>query len=358
MDENSRQVIRDIKSRVIAMLEERHRIENKGADFSAPSKYWIDFCSFFDYMLGLSEESFSKLRLHTYHLTADNYQTYYFTKDGESLKVYWRQLIENIPPEYIIYEPEDGIGYSLGNGKLVSYDSFRFQANLDLFRRHGLISSANKDPQRKFVLEIGAGYGGLAHHLSSIQKNVTYVIVDLPETLIFSASYLSLHNPGKRIYVYDQSSFAGLVKSDDFKSYDFVLIPTYKLDELRGLKFDLVINIGSLQEMRIDQVNTYLDFIASTCKGAFYSYNQDAQPKNRELRNLTEMIKTRFEITEIKPQARELTTKEKINRNLRQALRPVAVRMGLWDERPVEKYSEPPFREYICRTLGNQRHSG
>lgn len=349
MDENSLETIRSIKSKIIAMLEERHRRENKDESFASPSKYWSDFCSFFDYMLGLPEESFSKLRLHTYHLTTDNYQTYYFNRDGGWLKVLWQERIKDIPPEYILYEPDGGIGYSLGNGKLISYDSFRFQENVDLFRRHGLLSSAGNGQERKFVLEIGAGYGGLVHHLSDILENVTCIIVDLPETLIFSAPYLSLHNPDKRIYIYEESSFAERV--NDFKSFDFVLIPNYKLDELRGLRFDLVINIGSLQEMRTDQVNRYLDFIAENCTGAFYSYNQDAQPKNSELRNLTEMIGARFEITEIKPPATRLTTKEKMKLKLRQVLKSVAIFIGLWHRGPLANFSEPPFREYVCRPL-------
>jgi hypothetical protein len=43
------------------------------------------------------------------------------------------------------------------------------------------------------VLEIGAGYGGLVHRLSNIFKNMTHVIVGVPEILLFSASYVSLY---------------------------------------------------------------------------------------------------------------------------------------------------------------------
>ncbi len=50
----------------------------EGTDPAQPSQYWSDFCSAFDYMLELPEESFAKLRLHADHLTGDNYQTYYF----------------------------------------------------------------------------------------------------------------------------------------------------------------------------------------------------------------------------------------------------------------------------------------
>lgn len=363
MDENAREKIRSIKSRIVSMLEERHRLENRDVNVVSPSKYWLDFCSFFDYVLWLPEESFSKLRLHTYHLTADNYQIYYFSVNEKPFRDFWKELIKGIPSKYVLYEPEGGIGYSFDNGKTVSHDILRFQHIVNTFYRHGIIyPRADNDQKRKLVLEIGAGYGGLAHHLSDILGNVTYVIVDLPETLLFSASYLSLHNPDKRIYVYSDSNFAEFVRSGDFNSYDFVLIPNYRLDELRHLQFDLAINIASLQEMRPDQVNTYLGFIAETCRGVFYSWNQDSHPKNTELGNLSEMIRAMFEITEVSvgklPTSLELPNStgrnDRARYKLRRALKSVAIFMGLW-EQPIEAFPYPPFREWICRPLRDKR---
>jgi hypothetical protein len=87
MEEHNRVMIKNIKSKVRAMLDERHQLlQAENATGIAPSKYWVDCCSYFDYMLGLSEEAYSKIRLHTHHLTADYYQTYYFG-DPEAFRV-------------------------------------------------------------------------------------------------------------------------------------------------------------------------------------------------------------------------------------------------------------------------------
>lgn len=353
MEKKSREMIRNIKSKVIAMLEERQRLQAEEIDEASPSEFWSNICSFFDYMLWLPEESFSKLRLHTYHLTGDNYQTYYFEKGVESFRAAWEELIEGIPWDYVLYEPQGGIGFPCSNGKIVSHDILRFQRVVNTLYRHGIISSiVNANMKRKVVLEIGAGYGGLAHHLSNILGNATYIIVDLPETLLFSASYLSLLNPDKRISINGCTDFAESVRSDVTTSSDFVLIPNYKVDELRHLRFDLVINVASLQEMRSDQVNMYLDFIAKTCRGVFYSWNQDAQPRNAELRNLSEMLRARFELTEvvIRQPVKKLTRKDKVRLKLRQVLKPVAILMGLL-EKPREGTPDQPYREYICKPL-------
>jgi hypothetical protein len=352
MDAKSREMIRVIKSKIIAMLDERHRLQSESKDLASPSNYWSDFCSFFDYMLGLPEESFSKLRLHTYHLTGDNYQIYYFDTGAyaETLRAIRQPLIAGIPCEYLLYEPEGGIGFPCRNGKIVSQDVLRFQQVVSTLYRYGIISSiANVGIQRKLLLDIGSGYGGLAHHLSNILGNPTCILVDLPETLLFSASYLSLLNPHKRTYVYGPSDFAESVRPDVITSFDFVLVPNYKLDELRHLRFDLALNVSSLQEMRTDQVNRYLDFIAQTCRGVFYSLNEDRHPKNAELGNLSEMLRARFELTEVLTTARPERLRKRMRLKLRQVLKRVAMAAGLWDRPEPHR----PIREYICKPLRN-----
>ena len=80
----------------------------------------------------------------------------------------------------------------------------------------------------------------------------------------------------------DAGTFAGL---------DFVLLPDYRLDALTGFEFDLAINIASMQEMRVDQIERYLDFIKLTCRGNFYSCNRDRQNRNDELRSLFDLMR-------------------------------------------------------------------
>lgn len=356
MDENSRAAIRNIKSRIVAMLDERQQLEGGGVSAATPSKYWTDFCSFFDYMLWLPEECFSKLRLHTYHLTGDNYQTYYFG-NADSLRPLWEESVKDIPSEYVLNEPAGGIGFDLGNGRLVSRDILRYQHVVNTLYQYEILSSlAKADGRRRLVLEIGSGYAGLVHHLSHILPNVTYVIVDLTETLLFSASYLTLLNPHKRTYVYQPSDTNQSVQSTITEGFDFVLLPNYRLDELRRLKFDLVLNVASFQEMRTDQVSKYLDFIAQTCMGVFYSWNEDVQAKNKEMDNLSKMLMTRFALTEVLPKqtTKRLERKEWMRVKLRGVLKSAAIHVGLLDRpKPVSETSARTCHEYLCTPLGN-----
>ena len=214
MDEMERTKIKEIKRRVVAMLEERQPLETASGLVESPSKYWSEFCSYFDYMLELPEEYFAKLRLHTYHLTGDNYQTYYFTEPGDSLEAWqWDMLTDGIPPQYILNEPEGGIGFYLADDRFVSRDITIYQRTISSLYRRGVLAELSRR-KKSYVLEIGGGYGASAHHFKNICRNVTYIIVDLPETLLFSASYLSLLNPQKKIYVYDRVSFPDVAQSE------------------------------------------------------------------------------------------------------------------------------------------------
>jgi len=359
MDPSRRESIKEIKSRIAMMLEERQRLTSSSSRTASPSKFWSDFCSFFDYLPSLPDEAFANLRLHTYHLTGDTYQSYYFKSEIASMRARWEELIRDVPAAYVLREPEGGIGFSYDDGTVVSRDVMRCQRVVNTLYDSGTLTAlANAGGQRKLVLEIGAGYGGLAHQLSNLLGNTTYVIVDLPETMLFSASYLALLNPGKKLYLYRGDDFPKRGNRDFLTAFDFVLIPNYKLDELRDLRFDLVLNVASLQEMRADQVAEYLDFISDTCKGVFYSWNQDDQPENSELGNLSKMLRARFELAEVVPKSvtNHLTARELMVSKLKELLQPVGIRFGVLKPFPAgrRRYVE---REYLCRPFGLRSNS-
>jgi len=320
--------VRTVKARVTEMLEERTRLP---ADVR-PSSLWMDACSAFDYMLGLPDEAFAKLRLHTYHFTGDNYQYYVFREGEAKLWETWRSLTAGIPSAYVLSEPTgaiQGIGLQTPDGRRVSQDILRFQEVITTLWRESVLAEL---PSDSAVLEIGGGYGGLAHHLSRLTTPRTYVIVDLPEMLLFSAAYLSLLNPDKRVAMYDASH-----PENDLDG-DFVLVPNYRLSLMKSRRFDLALNVASMQEMRTDQVEAYLAFIAQTCRGVFYCHNLDRLPQNTELTSLTRLLPTYFNVREVKrPTVRR--------RRVRVALKSIAALLGLAD-RPVAR---PAYRTFLGR---------
>jgi SAM-dependent methyltransferase len=270
-------------------------------------------------------------------------------------------LTKDIPPAFIINEPEGGIGFHYDDGRFLSQDVVRYQRVITSLYRSGILSElVDGRTQRKYVLEFGGGYGGLAHHLSNICGNGTYVIVDLPETLLFSAAYLSMLNPHKKIHIYEPGDFQEAAQFEALSSCDFVLVPNYQLQTLRRLRFDVAINMASFQEMRTSQVEEALDFIRETCTGVFYSWNCDRAPLNNEMTNVSDLLKQRFSLLELdavdQNKAKgEIGARKKWKLKLQEVLKKLAILVGILD-RPVKENVPTSavhvlYREYLCRPL-------
>lgn len=114
------------------------------------------------------------------------------------------------------------------------------------------------------VLEVGAGFGRLAHSILANFNNVSkYYIVDLDWMLNFSRAYLER--------VLDRHLFEKLV-----------FVPTSGYQNIEpNRKIDLVINIDSFQEMEPLVATDYLDFIGKRassfyCKNAIGKYSPES----------------------------------------------------------------------------------
>jgi hypothetical protein len=107
------------------------------------------------------------------------------------------------------------------------------------------------------VLELGAGYGGLARTLKLFFPRISYVIIDIPETLYFSSLFLRLNFPDAKVcFVTDPRDLSGPVSD-----YDFIFIPTKFAEVLAGSEFELFCNTASLGEMKNEVIRYWMDFI-------------------------------------------------------------------------------------------------
>jgi len=144
---------------------------------------------------------------------------------------------------------------------------------LEIFR-YGLIDMLAA-PERKappVVLEIGAGYGALAYRLARLVPNIRYVVVDLPESLAFSAIYLTTLFPEAAVEFVD---IGGRCAQLDQPGFSFVSNAAFAPDLLGSSAIDLALNTMSLGEMSDRQVETYGAGVAAMMAetGAFLEQN-------------------------------------------------------------------------------------
>ncbi len=129
--------------------------------------------------------------------------------------------------------------------------------------------------EREIILDIGAGFGGVARILSFYRENTTQILLDLPETLLLTAYYLKDNFPNKKIALLEDI-YPNLDNLDEIiRDYDFILIPPFVLNYLKDKSVDLVMNTTSLGFMSKDYLDYYLKETSRVLKdgGYFYSLN-------------------------------------------------------------------------------------
>lgn len=286
--------IEQIRRTITALI--KFRDEGGGDDIFLPSEFWKNVNKFLSYIRTLPADELEKIRCHIgmgffigNPWNKDFYSGHSTLKDHEALEnpiiQKYEKYISTLPEKFWCSEPgtnevvsQIGIKYK---GRLVNSDIVKEQACVHNLHSLGLL---NDDKKRKYILEIGPGYGQLVYQLSKIMDNkTTFVCIDYPETLFWSAIFLSINNDTAKIYIPDvDDDDIDLVKLSE--EYKFILIPNFKVKNLkRNMSFDLSINQNSFQEMSKDQLHYYCRFLEEFTGGWLYSYNACKQFMNSEL---------------------------------------------------------------------------
>jgi len=101
------------------------------------------------------------------------------------------------------------------------------------------------------IMEVGGGYGRLAmFFLAYYGENCHYVNIDfVPTSLEFSPQVMKQMFPGLEIGNYESSG--------DLQKYNYISLPTWRIDELVAQNYDLGLNIHSFQEMERKSIDFY-----------------------------------------------------------------------------------------------------
>lgn len=276
-----------IRDLVLQMLDE-------GSKYGY-SDYWREEIAGFDYLFDASPLVVAKLREHTFHLTglkSYEYRSHHAGKAAPFAEKLQR-LRDLDPTGLFVPEAPDlgGFGHSI-DGDLVNMDTLKFYECLIGLDRSGVLSELRQVDRRVTVVEIGAGWGGMAYQFKTLFPNTTYVIVDLPPTLLFSMVYLKAMFPDSTAAIYGETPPDALFTSP--AAPDFVFVPAFAVGDIRFPTPDLALNIASFQEMTDAQVTGYVDLLADAGCERVYSLNRDRSPYNDELSTVRELLAMRY----------------------------------------------------------------
>jgi len=109
-----------------------------------------------------------------------------------------------------------------------------------------IYSGIPKTERLRTIVEIGGGYGRFARIMHQLDPSRCYVLIDLPESLIFSYAFLAVNFPGAKMLVISSAADARIECAGEF---DFVFCPVQFIGHLSCGEVDLVINTYSFAEM-------------------------------------------------------------------------------------------------------------
>lgn len=141
-----------------------------------------------------------------------------------------------------------------------------FEYNLEAHYLTGLLEGL----AAPVVVEIGGGFGGLAHQLLRLRPDIKYIGFDLPENILIQSFYLSNVFPEAKVFTY-QPNYP--LTHETLKYSNLFLLPNFELPRLESLTADLVINVHSLSEMERLTIREYLFQIDRIGRRYFYHEN-------------------------------------------------------------------------------------
>ncbi|MFQ5452754.1 MAG: putative sugar O-methyltransferase, partial [Candidatus Zixiibacteriota bacterium] len=144
------------------------------------------------------------------------------------------------------------------NNRILTPDFLRITSYLNQMKRFC------KMPKSKFAaLELGAGCGHLARVMKLAYSHCSYVIIDIPETLIFSYMFLRLNFPkAKTLYVACEED----IDSQYLNDFDFVFVPTMFAEKILNIKYHLFINTASMGEMNNKIIRYWMGYVQNKLK--------------------------------------------------------------------------------------------
>jgi putative sugar O-methyltransferase len=117
------------------------------------------------------------------------------------------------------------------------------------------------------VADIGAGWGRLGYVLKRVNPRLTYVIFDLPEILLISSTYLPRLLTGEECRSYRQAKEIPPLSRQVFSRAGVWFLGSHDLPRVQEGSLDVVVNIGSFQEMTETQVGQYFQIISEKGRG-------------------------------------------------------------------------------------------
>ena len=157
------------------------------------------------------------------------------------------------------------------NGQVLPYIYYRFGLQVDFLVRHGHLTSG-----RDTMLEIGAGWAGVASIVKKKYPGTRYIIVDIPTSMPMQMSHLH-HLGHTHIYSLTDSATANDVEQLlCCMPLDVLFVRPHQLPLLPNRSVDVAVNFDSFIEMPANPIRYYIAQLGRISQ-AMFSVNRKYQ---------------------------------------------------------------------------------
>lgn len=161
----------------------------------------------------------------------------------------------------------EGVPVSIGYPVLV--DGREVSADLlfsiyDFYNMLELVPGLASEPV--VVGDLGAGWGRIGYVLLHVNPLASYMIFDIPESLLISSCYLPRVCPGFSSSSYEESRGIELSR-ERILSKRMWFLGAQDITRLQPSSVDVIVNVASFQEMPNEQVNRYLELFTVPAMG-------------------------------------------------------------------------------------------
>lgn len=189
----------------------------------------------------------------------------------ELLRLYFDRLIEQDSLNFLATAVEPSAGgdgdQELIDGRAMSHD---FLQSIDeAYKVLRAWRAADREGSPRLIVELGAGYGRLAYVCRQMFPDCTYVILDLPEALICSSSWLE-RVLGDEVVPYGKGRHSELTR-DRLLSERVWILGADAIERIADDTADAFVNIYSFSEMPPTSISNYLGHVDRTTRGVFYT---------------------------------------------------------------------------------------
>lgn len=195
-----------------------------------------------------------------------------FTNDVIHRYKLWQSLLGNTHTIEDLYSPCIGnpYGYYIDGKFIINGSDYQHYYATD-------ISRLIKEEESKCVVELGAGFGGMAQYLIRDNKNITYIDLDLPENAALTAYYLLKAFPDRKIRLYGEVDSM----QSSIRNNEILILPSFEVHNIPTGCAGFVFNSYSLAEMSRETINTFISefsrIISETGYFKHVNHNKNSQ---------------------------------------------------------------------------------